>query len=183
MKKTITPYLLIASSLLLISVNTSKAQTTPASQPKYRDMVTLNPNDEKDLQVVSDFLNALVSGDADKAKNFTTNDYKGYGPGPNDSTTIDSSIAGWKANYNRQSNRKINFISQTFKVTSGPQQGEWVAAWGDYNFTENGKDVRIPFQYTAHVTSGKIDRDILYYDRLNVMQTLGYKVTPPNTGQ
>jgi len=96
MLKTIIPCLLIASSLLLITVTTLKAQTTPASQPKYRDMVTLNPNDEKDLQVVNDFLNALVSGDADKARNFTTNDYKGYGPGPKIQQQLIAPLPGGK---------------------------------------------------------------------------------------
>jgi len=183
MKKTTTAPLLYALLLVLISASMLNAQTSPSSQPKYKDMVVLNPNAEKDIQLVSDFLNALVSGHADDAGNFTANNYKGYGPGPNDSITIDSSISSWKTNYGRQTDRKINFVTESHTVTSGIYQGEWVSAWGDYTFTENGKDIRIPFQYTAHITNGKIDKDILYYDRLNVMQTLGYKITPPGNGQ
>ena len=76
------PTLLFVSFLFLMSATTLNAQTSPTAQPKYRDMVTQNPNDEIDIKLVSDFINALVSGDADKARNFTTNDYKGYGPGP-----------------------------------------------------------------------------------------------------
>ena len=182
MKKTTKPALLFAALFLFVSLNALKAQTS-TPQPGYGDMVVANPNAEKDIKLVSDYVNALTSGDLDKAKSLATDNYVGYGPAPTDSATIDQTISGWKENSTRQSNRTINFVPATFKVTSGDNQGEWVSLWGEYSFTENGKDVKFPFQYTAHVTDGKIDKDLIYYDRLYIMQTLGYTLTPPAGGK
>jgi len=64
-------------------------------------------------------------------------------------------------------------------VLSGNLKGEWVSVWGTYSFAQDGKNLSFPFQYTARVTDGKIDTDRVYYDRLYIFQTLGYKVTPP----
>ena len=76
-------------------------------------------------------------------------------------------------------NRKVSFVTQTFKVLLGDLKGSWVSLWGNYSFTQGGKNVSFPFQYTARVSSGKIDTDRIYYDRMFIMQTLGFKVTPP----
>jgi ketosteroid isomerase-like protein len=54
-----------------------------------------------------------------------------------------------------------------------------VSTWGTYSFTENGKDVKVPFQFTARVKNGKINRSVVYYDQLAIMKTLGFTVTPP----
>lgn len=178
MKKTTQPVVLLAALFLFVSLNALKAQTS-TSQASYGDMVVANPNAEKDIKIVSDYVNALVAGDLDKAKSLATNNYVGYGPSATDSATIDQTITGWKENNARQSNRIVKFVPETFKVTSGDSQGEWVSLWGQYSFTENGKDVKFPFQYTAHLTDGKIDKDLTYYDRLSILQTLGYTVTPP----
>lgn len=183
MKKTTKPFLLLASFFFLCSATTLQAQSSSSPQPRYKDLVVENPNAEADMKVVSDYVNALVSGDLDKAKSLMADNYKGYGPAPTDSSTMEQTINGWQENYNRQSNRKVSFVTQTFKVTSGNLQGNWVSLWGDYSFTENGKDIKFPFQYTAHVTNGKIDSDRIYYDRLYIMQTLGYTVTPPDSGK
>ena len=68
-------------------------------------------------------------------------------------------------------------------MKTGDLKGNWVSLWGDYSFTQNGKDLKFPFQYTARVTKGKIDIDRIYYDRLYILQTLGYKVTPPENNK
>lgn len=51
--------------------------------------------------------------------------------------------------------------------------------WLDYSFTQNGKTVKFPYQVTSHLTNGKIDRSFVYYDRMYIMETLGYKLVPP----
>lgn len=179
MKKTIKPGQLFTALLLTVLTTTTHAQSTPDAQPRYKDVVVENPNAEADMKVVGDYVNSLVSGDLDKAKPLTTANYKGYGPSPADSATNEQTMAGWQQSYKTQSNRKVAFVQQTFEVKAGDLQGHWVSVWGDYSCTENGKDIKFPFQYTAHVTNGKIDTDRIYYDRLYIMQTLGYKLTPP----
>ncbi|MFD2719167.1 hypothetical protein ACFST9_10600 [Hymenobacter monticola] len=66
-------------------------------------------------------------------------------------------------------------------MKSGRLMGNWVATWGEYTFTQDGKTLRAPFQMTAHVTKGKIDLDRFYFDNLSLTQALGYKLTPPAT--
>ena len=34
------------------------------------------------------------------------------------------------------------------------------------------KDIKLPYQSTMHVTNGKIDRSIIYFDLLSVFQNL-----------
>jgi ketosteroid isomerase-like protein len=156
-----------------------QAQTALSSQSSYKDMVVENPNADADIKLVGDFLNYLVSGDLDKAKSLLAENFKGYGPSPTDSTTIEQTIRSWKENCEVQSNRKIGFMPTTFRVLSGDQKGDWVALWGNYSFTQDGKNISFPFQYTTRVSDGKINLDLIYYDEMYILQTLGYKVTPP----
>lgn len=179
MKKTSKVILLIATLLLTVFTTKAQVQSTPASQPRYKDLVAENSNADVDIKVVGDFLNSLVSGDLEKAKSLLTEKFKGYGPAPADSSTAEETISSWKENYLTQSNRKVDFLPATFMVLSGDLKGEWVSVWGTYSFTQDGKNLSFPFQYTARVTDGKIDTDRVYYDRLYIFQTLGYKVTPP----
>jgi ketosteroid isomerase-like protein len=126
-------------------------------------------------------VNALVSGNPEKAKTLMADNYKGYGPAPTDSATGEQTISEWQKNQKTQSNRTVGFMTQTFRVKSGDLKGSWVSFWGDYSFTENGKDIKFPFQFAARVTNGKTDTDRIYYDRLYILQTLEYKVAPPES--
>ena len=175
MKKSIKSNLLLVT--LLLTVFATMAQAPP--QPRYKDVVVENPEAEADMKVVGDFVNSLTSGDLEKAKSLLADKYQGYGPAPVDSTTTEQMISTWKENYKTQSNRKVGFVTQTFRVLSGNLKGDWVSLWGEYSFTQNGKNVSFPFQYTARVTDGKIDTDRIYYDRMYILQALGYKVTAP----
>ena len=179
MKKTIRLSLLIAILLLTIFSMRAQAQTTSSSESSHKDMVGENPNADADIKLVGDFLNYLVSGDLDKAKSLLSENFKGYGPSPTDSTSTEQTISSWKENCEVQSNRKVDFMPTTFRVFSGDQKGDWVALWGNYSFTQDGKNISFPFQYTARVSDGKINLDLTYYDKMYILQTLGYKVTPP----
>jgi ketosteroid isomerase-like protein len=179
MKKSIKVSLLIGTLLLIVLSTRAQAQSVSTPQTRYKDRTTENPNADADIKVVTDFLNSLTSGDLEKAKSLLTEKFKGYGPSPADSSTAEETISSWKENYLTQSNRKVGFVTATFQVLSGNLKGEWVSVWGNYSFTQDGKNLSFPFQYTARVTDGKIDTDIVYYDRLYILQTLGYKVTPP----
>jgi hypothetical protein len=139
MKKTIQLTLLFAAFLLTVFSTTAQAQSKPAAQPRYKDVVGENPNAEADMKVVSDYLRGLASGDIDKAKTLMTDNYRGYGPSPTDSSTSEQTITGWQQNYKTQSNRKVNFITQTFRVKSGDLKGNWVSMWGDYSLHKTGK--------------------------------------------
>ncbi len=178
MKKTITNSFLLTTLLLTICVVSAKAQSA-AAQMRYSDMVGANPDADADIKVVSDYVNTLIAGDIDKATSMLASSYKGYGPGPDDSSNVQQTSDSWKKSNTMQQNRKADFVTETFDVKSGDNAGHWVSTWGTYSFTENGKNVKFPYQYTAHVKDGKIDKDVIYYDQLYVVKALGYTVTPP----
>jgi ketosteroid isomerase-like protein len=182
MKKIIISSLFFATLLLTLFSTKVCGQDIQAVQSRYKDLVVENSNADADIKVVGDFLNSLVSGDLEKAKSLLTENFKGYGPAPADSNTAEQTLSSWKENYISQSNRKVDFLPATFMVLSGNLKGEWVSVWGTYSFTQDGKNLSFPFQYTARVTGGKIDTDRVYYDRLYIFQTLGYKLTPPEKG-
>ena len=161
------------------STAATTTQSSDSSKPRYSDIVTENPNAEADIKVVSDLMNALVAADTVTAKALLANNYMGYGPSSADSANSEKTISNWQANYKTQTNLKVNFLSESFRVKSGPQQGDWVSVWGDYSFTQDGKDIKFPLQYTAKVNNGKVETDRVYYDNLHIVQQLGYTVTPP----
>jgi hypothetical protein len=179
MKKTVTSTMLFAALLLTVATNSVQAQTKPATPARYKDTVEENLSADADIKIVTEYVNTLVGGNADKAKMLLASNYKGYGPSAADSSTAEKVVSDWKQNYKVQSNQKFDFVKATFRVKSGNFKGNWVSLWGNYSFTQNGKNVTFPVHYNAHVTNGKIDRDYIYYDRLSVYQTLGYKLAPP----
>ncbi|GAB2522487.1 hypothetical protein [Spirosoma aerophilum] len=168
------PLVVLAAILLFVSASAQAQQTT-----RYKDVVVDNPTAEADMKVVGDFINSLVSGDLRKARSLTAPTYIGRGPAATDSATVDKVIQSWQENRKNQSDRKVTFVTQTFKVLSGAQKGNWVSLWGDYTFTQAGKTIKFPFQYTAGVADGKILGDRIYYDNLYIISQMGYKVTPP----
>jgi len=180
MKTTKTACLILASLLFGISSN-AHAQNTAAQTTVYHhnDINKENPTADQDIKVLEDFENAIVSGDLDKAKSFLADNFKGYGPGANDSATAEQVIGFWQENYKTHTNRKINFVDHTWQVTEGQYKGNWVAMWGEYDCTINAKDVRIPFQTTARIANGKIEMQISYWDNLSPSLSLGYTLTPP----
>ena len=179
MKKHLTATLLFAALLISGVTLTAQAQAKPAAPAHYKDLVDDNPTAEADIQVVTNYLNALVARNTDQGKLLLADTYRGYGPAAVDSATRDQKMAQWQKSTQTQSARKMTMQGQTtFRVKSGRLRGNWVATWGDYLFTQNGKVLQVPFQYTAHVTNGKIDLDRTYNDNLSPSLVLGYKLTP-----
>jgi hypothetical protein len=179
--KKILASLLCSAALLLTAAELPAQAQTKAPAPRHdKNSGAANPNAEANIQLVREYVNTLVAGNPAKARMLVASNYKGYGPSAVDSSTIETVVSMWEQNYKTESNRKLSILAaQAFRIESGNLKGNWVALWGNYSFIQNGKNASFPVQYTAHVTDGKIDRDIIYYDRLFVLQTLGYKLTPP----
>ncbi len=169
--------------MLMAFTTSCKQQDTSGTQPRYKDMVGDNPNAEADMKVVSDYTNALVSGDTNKVKSLLADNYIGRGPARMDSSTVAQRIKSWQGNYKTQTDRKTTFVTQTFQVLTGRLKGNWVSLWGDYTFTSLDKTVTLPYQYTARVADGKIQSDRIYYDALSIFTQLGYKLTPPEAAK
>jgi hypothetical protein len=165
-----------AALILAVCALSVKAQDAPS----YKDLVVDNPTAEADMKTVSDYTNALVSGDLKKAKSLLAKTYMSYGPSSTDSSDVNQEMANWEENYTRHSDRKVAFVTQTFKVVSGPQKGSWVSLWGTYTFTVNAKILTLPIQITSSVSNGKMLKSFVYFDNLAIYQQLGYTLTPPD---
>lgn len=166
----------LTTLLLLVFAMQLSAQDNAVS---YKDVVVENPEPEVDMKVVVDYVNFCANGKLDELRGILSDNYMAYGPGAKDSVNTEQLINQWKENYKVQSNRKVTQITQTFRVLSGNLQGDWVNLWGTYNFTQNGKDLTLPFQLTAQVKDGKLERSTIYYNEVPLLLELGFTLTPP----
>ncbi|MCA0133439.1 nuclear transport factor 2-like protein [Winogradskyella alexanderae] len=147
--------------------------------PSYKEMVVDNPTAEADMKVVGDYVNALINNKMSVAESLLHEKYMSYGPAANDSVAKQESMKNWMEAHKVRTNQSIGFVSQTFKVTQGELAGHWVSQWGTYSFTQDGKDIEIPYQLTARVADGKIISSTTYFDNMAVVEKLGYTITPP----
>lgn len=152
-----------------------------AQTPTYKDLVVDNPNAEADMKVIADFSKAIEAGDGDKMKSLLSNKAMMYGPSPVDSSTGEKYVQGFiEGAFKTSTDRKANFLQQTFKVTQGNLAGNWVSQWGDYSFTQDGKAIKFPYHTISRIADGKIVSSRVYYDSQYILTQLGFKLTPPD---
>lgn len=150
-----------------------------AQEKSYKETVTENPTAEEDLKVVADYLDAIVNNKIKVVANLLSDDYVCTGPSNGETSTKTEEIANWKKAHEVRTNQKNDYVYNTFRVLEGDYKGDWVSVWGTYTFTENGKEIILPYQYTAIVENGKIKGAGVYYDNLAVARARGYTLTPP----
>jgi hypothetical protein len=148
-------------------------------QPKNMDVVVENPNAEADKKVVADYYNALAAADTSKVIALMGTKFMLYGPSAVDSSDAQKEILHWTENYKTQLNRRVSFITQSFKVPFGEFEGNWVCVWGKYKCSIHDIDISVPFQSTCKVENGKISKIYIYYDNLNVRNQLSHTVPTP----
>ena len=136
-----------------------------------------NPTATEDIKVVTDHIEALMSKNMDAAANSVADDYIGAGPANGDTQTKVELISSWTENHKVRTNQKNDYVRNSFRVLGGDLEGDWVSVWGTYSFTQSGIDVVLPYQYTAEVKVGKIQRSVIYYDKLAVNTAMGYELT------
>lgn len=166
-------------ALLILFIGFSHLSFAQNETPSYKDIVTENPDAEADIQVVSDYVNLLVGNNMAKAASLLSEKYMEYGPAANDSINKIDQMAAWKAAHLVRTNEKVSFVSMSYRVLQGPYKGDWVCQWGNYNFTQDGKDVSLPYQVTTLVADGKIEMDRIYFDTASILTSLGYTFIPP----
>jgi ketosteroid isomerase-like protein len=155
-------------------------QITLAQETKsFNEMVSQNPTAEEDLKVVSDYLDAIVNNKMDVVESLLSDDYISAGPSNGETSTKAEEITNWKEAHKVRTNQKNEYVVNSWRVLDGDYKGDWVSIWGTYTFTENGKEIVLPYQYTAMVDGGKIQKAVIYYDNLAVVTAMGYTLTPP----
>ena len=152
-------------------------------QMPYNKAVVQNPNADRDLQMNKVYTQALiVDADQAKAKTMIVADAWVYGPGAKDSMTEAAYVKSWETNYLNQLDRKVNFVSTTWRVVAEhPFKGDWISNWGHYSFTDkqSGKRIDVPWNSVIKIVNGKGSGGHVYFDLLGVMLQTGFTLTPP----
>ena len=176
------------SILMLLALAVFAACQPQPECPKGVTGTDINPNWEADIQLVADYVSKLTTHDMEGARAFLADNYKGYGPGGNDSTDREAVIAQWTATNADYANIKLNYVAYSEKVTEENKLknliGTWVQLWGTFSGDhKSGKTITFPFHANFRVENAKVLTSRIYYDRLQVLTDLGYTVTPPPTNQ
>ncbi len=173
------PLLTFVVGLFFISQSV-QAQMTVYMNGPYKKIVTDNPNADRDIKVVTDFVNAMVvTEDQAKARSLIAPNFIHYGPAMADSTNLEQTMQVWQRIYQTQTNRKVVVNPISYRVLLGRWKGDWVSIWGDYTFTEQGKTITFPYNYVYYMNNGKIQGTRVYHDMASIMTQLDYKITPP----
>lgn len=145
----------------------------------FNEIVVPNPNADKDLKLITDYLDAVVNNKMDVLESLLAESYVCTGPSNGETSTKLEEIENWKAAHKIRTNQKNDYALNTWRVLEGTYKGDWVSVWGTYTFTENGKEIILPYQYTGIIEDGKIQGAGVYYDNLPVFKARGYTITPP----
>ncbi len=167
---------ILICSVLLLTPMLSNAQNSEAS-------VTLEfGNATSALELVQNYVKGLQAGEVATMNAQLADNAMVYGlGGGTDSLTV----AEHKAYYLNSTSTYKHVITQDLylpvKVTNNWNEGEWVLCWGTNTITnkKTGKSTTIPYHTANLVQDGKIIAIRYFYDMLNVLETQGYKITPP----
>jgi hypothetical protein len=92
---------------------------------------TQNAHNEKNIALIEKYIQAVENMDYDAMDNLLDDSYLGIGPSVGDSVNKEMAIANWKHNVESlyesikyQRSRNIATV-----ITTGDNQGEWVANW------------------------------------------------------
>ncbi len=135
------------------------------------------------VKLAKDYVAALQKGDVDQMRaQFSPNALIFGLSGGLDSLDVKQHYEYYTNSTNRFNYSVANPVYLPVKVRSGEiPKGEWILSWGTTTISdkESGTKISIPFQITSLVENGKITRMMYFFDRLNVMENLGYTLTPP----
>lgn len=168
MKKTVIPVLL----LLIIAACTQVP--TPVND-------TIGENNK---EVIRKYADAIVRGDTAAIGSFLADNYRGYGPGLNDSSNWEQEVNDWKKNW-REEFASIKYervgINAFTVAENSNLDGDWVADWAVITVTyKNGnKPVTFWWHGVSRVKEGKIDLSRSFFNINDFYTQQGYTITPP----
>ncbi|MEB2785592.1 nuclear transport factor 2 family protein [Algoriphagus persicinus] len=166
--------LVVFAFLLMLTTLVSTAQEMA---------VTLEfQNAGKAMEVVQIYTKALQAGDVATMNAQFAPGAMIYGLGGGlDSLTV----AQHKEYYTTStSNYKHSLSGELYlpvKVTNNWNEGEWILSWGTNTLTDKatGKIIEVPYHTASRMENGKITFMRYWYDMLSILETQGFKVTPP----
>ncbi|MBC8154310.1 MAG: hypothetical protein H7Z72_15510 [Bacteroidetes bacterium] len=179
-------------SILLLGAFTATAQDfralPPAEQPNAADLDYFggkNPNvipeeqpDKGAIELVTGFLNDLVSNQLEAAHQRMAEGFVAYGSGYNDKLETNDLLNQWERNGQLFTDRHLTIeTTSTTLVQHGNNRGLWVYVKGVWSATdkrEQGKLIRIPFHSLARVSHDRIERTYTSYGNDQLFYDLGF---------
>lgn len=173
MKKLVLPLV-----LFIIIAACTKPEPPPPPAPPV-DTVGVN-----NKAIVQQYTDAVVKGDTITMGSFLADNYKGYGPGLNDSTDRAKEIKEW-TNQWKNDFASIDFNRATIQAFTIPEgqkfPGDWVSDWALITITyKNGlKPLTTWWNGVYLVKDGKIQASRAFWNVNDYFQQQGFTVTPP----
>lgn len=145
----------------------------------YAQTASVNPNAEKDIQVLKNFFEAMDNDDYQKVNSLIHDDYMGFGPRYNSPENKADVIENLKAI--RQGNEggergNERYISITINNDVNESvNGNWVLYWGWITLKnrETGKDFTIDVHQASKIQDGKVMSSVVYYNEYDALKQVG----------
>lgn len=142
----------------------------------------ISPNEEANIKLVSEFIDALISNKQDKVKSLVTGDFMDYGPSIKDSMNIDQLTYAWAKIDSTRANQDAGvFVATSLVVNEGDLAGDWVNVWGTYTANEKSSNYayNAPWHRVFRVKEGKISFSRAWFDNLAISLELGTVIPAP----
>jgi len=174
--------LLFCMSLLLVFSCKPKdeAEAVEETAEETLRQYDISANEEANIQMAIDFVNAAVSGDADKAGAVAHSEYWDYGPGAKDSMNLDDFLSAWTETSAARTEQDPGIVATTaLTVNEGDLAGDWVNMWGNYSAKQGDYTFDVPWHRVFFIQEGKIVMSRSWYDRLASGLEMGvYQAVP-----
>jgi len=140
-------------------------------------------NVQEKIDVVHQYINAIVKQDAEAMDKLLSDDCQFIGPALNVSVSKSDNISDWKRSWEERvvsmQYKRIN--SSMISIEKGKLAGEWIADWGQVNtLYKDGKTAKFWFNGLYKVENGMITEARVVYDNMDILSQLGYKFLPPS---
>lgn len=144
---------------------------------------SLTGNAQEKIDVVHQYIDAVIKQDMEAMDNLLSADYISTGPALKTEVSKAQSIADWKRGWEERivSMKYKRMYSGLINIEKGKSAGEWVTDWGEVTtLYKDGKTVKFWFNGLYKVVEGKIIEARVVYDNMDILTQLGYKFLPPS---
>jgi limonene-1,2-epoxide hydrolase len=141
-----------------------------------------DPNEarnKENIAIVEQYLKAVESENPEMMGSLLADNYKGYGPSLNDSTTKADALANWTSNCESlyESIKYSKF--QTAAVIIDQNQtmpGDWVSSWAEseIKYKDGRGPVKVWVNAVYKIENGKIALSRTFYNEADILEQLGY---------
>ncbi|PZX55580.1 nuclear transport factor 2 family protein [Algoriphagus chordae] len=145
---------------------------------------TLNDHSEENISLIENYIKAVEDLDHDSMEAMLDENYLGLGPSYGDSVGKSQAVQNWKHNVDNLY-EKIEYIhskNAAIKITTGDNQGDWVANWSELHITYKAEKAKVIIWANSiyQIENNKIVKSYTFYNEADALNQLGYVFINPN---